>query len=186
MTVGGNPIPAAPLSNLTVRVRRRGLAAPATPGAAAACAPLCTIVTAGGSLIPSGPPSLSASVNTATFGGPSPGPAAIGNTFSASFPATPVLHVEPQAQQQVLPHSLSASLSGPPGVGAATSGGRVETPPRRLSPTSMLPAHLVNEGSKTKGESVLRVDEDMYVQRQAFRWNPYASNKWAAGEGGTE
>jgi hypothetical protein len=43
----------------------------------------------------------------------------------------------------------------------------------------MLPANLINEGSKTKGESVLRVDEDTYVQREAFRWNPYASTKWA-------
>ncbi|KAK7201883.1 hypothetical protein NESM_000255700 [Novymonas esmeraldas] len=48
----------------------------------------------------------------------------------------------------------------------------------RLSPTSMLPTNLINEGSKTKGESVLRVDDDTYRQREAFRWNPYASTKW--------
>ncbi|CBZ24097.1 hypothetical protein, unknown function [Leishmania mexicana MHOM/GT/2001/U1103] len=155
-TAPASATPAAGASavNLTVHVRRRtggGNTAAIRVGGGASLAPL--------QLPSQGTSSLGASLTTLTTTGPSMGP---GTPFKHS-PLTP-------SNRPITPlfaHSAPAQLL------VYDSGSQ------RLSPTSMLPTNLINEGSKTKGESVLRVDEDIYMQREAFRWNPYASTKWA-------
>ncbi|CAG9569360.1 hypothetical protein LMJF_08_0630 [Leishmania major strain Friedlin] len=140
--------------NLTVRVRRRtggGNTAAIRVGGGASLAPL--------QLPSQGTSSLGASLTTLATTGPAKGP---GTPFKHS-PITP----------SNLPPAPLFAQSAPAQLLVDDSGSQ------RLSPTSMLPTNLVNEGSKTKGESVLRVDEDTYMQREAFRWNPYASTKWA-------
>ncbi|CAM65763.1 hypothetical protein, unknown function [Leishmania infantum JPCM5] len=140
--------------NLTVRMRRRtggGNTAAIRVGGGASPAPL--------QLPSQGTSSLGASLTTLATAGPAMGP------------GTPFKH-SPLTPSNLPPASLFAQ-SAPAQLLVDDSGSQ------RLSPTSMLPTNLINEGSKTKGESVLRVDEDTYMQREAFRWNPYASTKWA-------
>ncbi|TPP54965.1 hypothetical protein CGC20_23165 [Leishmania donovani] len=140
--------------NLTVRMRRRtggGNTAAIRVGGGASPAPL--------QLPSQGTSSLGASLTTLATAGPAMGP------------GTPFKH-SPLTPSNLPPASLLAQ-SAPAQLLVDDSGSQ------RLSPTSMLPTNLINEGSKTKGESVLRVDEDTYMQREAFRWNPYASTKWA-------
>ncbi|KAI5690115.1 hypothetical protein MNV84_00990 [Leishmania braziliensis] len=158
----------SPTGNLTLRVRRR-----ITSGSTSVTSAIN--VGSGASVAPLQPPShcaasLGPSLTTLT---------ATETNMKSSRPFT----LSPLAPPN-FPGTLLFAQSAPtPLLDEASS-------PRRLSPTSMLPTNLINEGSKTKGESVLRVDEDTYMQRKAFRWNPYASTKWrqnnsSAGSGTT-
>ncbi|KPA74697.1 hypothetical protein ABB37_09016 [Leptomonas pyrrhocoris] len=194
VSVGGNPV--------TVRVRRRG----ASTAAAVPSGPSSSSLPVSVPTMELGPAPSSSSVAAAGVMNSS-----LSNAGAASFPATPLSNEQspshfvggagpPTAQSAtitttamaggggVMPASApSVAVPAPTatataaGAGAVVGGSLTAPPPRRLSPTSMLPANLINEGSKTKGESLLRGEEDTYVQRQAFRWNPYASRKWVAG-----
>ncbi|KAG5485790.1 hypothetical protein LSCM1_07202 [Leishmania martiniquensis] len=144
---------AAPASagNLTVRVRRR-----TGVGNTAITAGINTGSGAGAASLP--PPSLGASLTALAPAGPVV-------DFAA---ATTTTHSPPVSSSAPITSWFAA-----PALLLVGDRGQ-----RRLSPTSRLPTNLINEGSKTKGRSVLRVDADNYVQREAFRWNPYASTKW--------
>lgn len=200
--VAGNPDPAATVNNLVVRVRRRGVSTAAgaadTASGCAAATP-CLIPTTVNVPVPSGA-SFSTPASTMAHG------SSLNHAGPASFQATPIQHSEQR------PHGMNMSSSssgvavptanrsrtaatsagiGSIGAGAAFAsagapGDESDRSSRPLSPTSMLPSNLINEGSKTKGESVLRVDDDLYVQREAFRWNPYASTKWVTGKRDTD
>ncbi|KAG5511317.1 hypothetical protein GH5_07566 [Leishmania sp. Ghana 2012 LV757] len=149
----------ASASNLTVRVRRR-------TGGGNTALTAAIDVGSGDAAAPLQPPSPVASLTTLTA-------TALGMGFSTPYTHSPV------ASSYTPVTSWFAATA--PVLLLVDDGGQ-----RRLSPTSMLPTNLINEGSKTKGESVLRVDEDKYMQREAFRWNPYASTKWVQNSGSTD
>ncbi|KAG5485122.1 hypothetical protein CUR178_08093 [Leishmania enriettii] len=146
-------------SNLTVRVRRR-------TGGGNTALTAAIDVGRGAAAAPLQPHSSVASLTTLTATAPGMGL------------STPYMH-SPVASSHTPAASWFAATA--PALLLVDDVGQ-----RRLSPTSMLPTNLINEGSKTKGESVLRVDEDTYIQREAFRWNPYASTKWVQNSGSTD
>ncbi|KAG5506921.1 hypothetical protein JIQ42_07640 [Leishmania sp. Namibia] len=146
-------------SNLTVRVRRR-------TGGGNTALTAAIDVGSGAAAAMLQPPSPVASLTTLTA-------TALGMEFSTPYTHSPV------ASSHTPVTSWFAATA--PALLLVDDGGQ-----RRLSPTSMLPTNLINEGSKTKGESVLRVDEDTYMQREAFRWNPYAGTKWVQNSGSTD
>ncbi|KAG5486467.1 hypothetical protein LSCM4_07399 [Leishmania orientalis] len=149
----------ASASNLTVRVRRR-------TGGGNTALTAAIDVGRGAAAAPLQPPSPVASLTTLTA-------TALGMGFSTPYTRSPLASSHTPVTSWFAATAPALLLVDDVGL-------------RRLSPTSMLPTNLINEGSKTKGESVLRVDEDTYMQREAFRWNPYASTKWVQNSGSTD